>query len=622
MPAMGTGMADLKGSPTDRMIGYYAERARGGCGLIIVEAAYCRPETVPCQPGNKPRYHVLLNTPENLSSLKSLAEAVKKEGAHIALQINHAGRSCLSQYAVSASDISYGLTGVKPRKLVREEIREIVREFAISSLRAREAGFDAVEVHGAHMYLLSQFLSPLTNKRDDEYGITLEGRARFSLEVVREIREAVGPEYPVIFRLNGSDQVDGGITPQDAAKIAVLLEEAGVDAIHVSGGCGDAPYWVVPPMALPRNCYVEAATFVKKEVRIPVICVGRMLDVKEVDENIAQGRMDFAAIGRGLIADPYFPQKAFDGQIEDIRPCIGCNQGCHLRLWRNEPTTCLANPRSGKETQYELKPAAEAKTVLIVGGGPAGLEAARVCALRGHNVALYEKEKVLGGRFKLATLPPHREEIQNLIDYYERKLKKLGVEIHLDSPLTPERAKHLRKDVMIVSMGSDPLRPNMAGIESKKVVFADDILLQNARGTGQFVVVVGGGLVGLETAEFLADRNKRVTLIEMMEDVGLKDIDVMTRTLLLRRLKEKEVKIRCNCELQKITPTGADVVEGRIGHSLEADTIVMAVGAKSKRDEADKYKIPGVDTYIIGDCKEVGNALDAIAEAYVTAINI
>ena len=622
MPAMGTGMADLGGSPTSRMIGYYAERARGGSGLIIVEAAYCRPETVPCQPGNKPRYHVLLNTPENLGGLKSLAGAVKNEGAHIALQINHAGRSCLSQYAVSASDIPYGLTGVKPRKLVREEIKEIVKEFAISSLRAREAGFDAVEVHGAHMYLLSQFLSPLTNKRDDEYGMTLEGRAQFSLEVVREIRKAVGPEYPIIFRLNGSDQVDGGITPQDAAKTAALLEEAGVDAVHVSGGCGDAPYWVVPPMALPRNCYVEAASFIKKEVGIPVICVGRMLDVKEVNENIAQGKMDFAAIGRGLIADPYLPQKAFKDQIEDIRPCISCNQGCHLRLWRNEPTTCLVNPQSGKETEYVLKPAAETKTVLIVGGGPAGLETARVCALRGHRVALYEREKALGGRFRLATLPPHREEIQNLIDYYERQLKKLGVEIHLDSPLTPERARHLKKDVMIVSIGSDPLRPKIAGIEGKNVAYADDIYFQNVRGTGENVLVVGGGLVGLETAEFLADGNKRVTLIEMVEDVGLKDIDVMTRTLLLRRLKEKGVTIRCNCELRRISPKGADVVEGGIAHPLEADTVVMAVGAKSRRDEADMYKTPEVDTYIIGDCSGVGNALDAIAEGYVTAINI
>jgi NADPH-dependent 2,4-dienoyl-CoA reductase/sulfur reductase-like enzyme len=242
--------------------------------------------------------------------------------------------------------------------------------------------------------------------------------------------------------------------------------------------------------------------------------------------------------------------------------------------------------------------------------------------LRGHKVTLYEKEKVLGGRFKLAALPPHREEIQNLIDYYERQLKKLGVEIHLDSALTPERARHLKKDVMIISIGSGPLMPKIAGIEGKNVVYADDIYLQNARGTGQNVLVVGGGLVGLETAEYLADRNKRVTLIEMVEDVGIKDIDVMTRTLLLRRLKEKGVKIRCNCELQTITPTGADVVEGGIAHSLEADTVVMAVGAKSRRDEADMYKTPGVETYIIGDCSEVGNALDAIAQAYLTAINI
>jgi NADPH-dependent 2,4-dienoyl-CoA reductase/sulfur reductase-like enzyme len=332
--------------------------------------------------------------------------------------------------------------------------------------------------------------------------------------------------------------------------------------------------------------------------------------------------MDFAAIGRGLIADPYLPQKASRDQIEDIRPCISCNQGCHLRLWRNEPTTCLANPQSGKETEYVLKSAAKTKTVLVLGGGPAGLEAARVCAWRGHKVALHEKEKGLGGRFKLATLPPHREEIQNLINYYERQLKKLGVEIHLDSPLTPEEARHLKKDVLIVSIGSDPLRPKIAGIEGKNVAWADDIYLQNARGAGQNVLVVGGGLVGLETAEFLADRNKRVTLIEMVEDVGIKDIDVMTRTLLLRRLKEKGVKIRCNCELRRITPIGADVVESGTVCSLDADTVVMAVGAKSRRDEANLYKTPAVDTYIIGDCNEAGNALDAIAEAFVTAINV
>jgi 2,4-dienoyl-CoA reductase-like NADH-dependent reductase (Old Yellow Enzyme family)/thioredoxin reductase len=604
------------------MIGYYAERARGGVGLIITEAAYSRPEIAPCQPGNKPRYNVFLNTPETFNGLKSLAEAVKKEGAHIALQINHAGRSCLSQYAVAASEIPYGLTGVRPRKLSREEIKELVKEFAASALRARDAGFDAVEVHGAHFYLLSLFLSPLTNKRDDEYGGSLEGRARFSLEVVQEIKKAVGSGFPVIFRLNGTDLVDGGITPQDAARTAKLVQEAGVDAIHVSGGCGDAPYGVVPPMALPRNCYVEAASVVRKGVEIPVICVGRMLNVVDIDANIAKGKMDFAAIGRGLIADPYLPQKAFEGLIEDIRPCIGCNQGCMLRLWRNDPTTCLANARSGKETQYELKPAAEKKTVVVAGGGPAGLEAARICATRGHRVMLYEKEKVLGGRFRLAAVPPHREEIQNLIHYYEIQLKKLGVDIHLGSTLTPEKAASLKKDVMMITIGAVPLEPDIAGIDGGNVVYADDALLMDAEGVGENVVVVGGGLVGLETAEFLADRDKKVSIIEMLSDVGQEDIDVMTRALLLKRLKEKGVQIRCNCELKVITSEGVTVSEGGALHNIAADTIVMAVGAAARREETEGYIIPDVETYIMGDCSEAGNALDAIEEAYVTAISI
>ena len=551
-----------------------------------------------------------------------MAKAVKKQGACIALQINHAGRSCLSQYAVSASEIPYGLTGVKPRKLPREEIKDLVKEFGMSALQAREAGFDAVEVHGAHFYLLSQFLSPLTNKRDDEYGVTLEGRARFSLEVVREIKKSVGPDFPVIFRLNGTDQVEGGITPSDAVQTAKLLQEAGADALHVSGGCGDASFWVVPPMALPRNCYVEAANMVKKAVDIPVICVGRMLDVEEIDENIHKGKMDFAAIGRGLIADPYLPQKASEGRIEDIRPCIGCNQGCMLRLWRNEPTTCLANPRSGKETLYQLKPAPVKKTVLVIGGGPAGLEAAAVCATRGHRVMLYEKEKALGGRFRMAALPPHREEIQNLIHYYEVQLKKLGVEINLDSELTLEDTIRLRKDVTIISIGASPLKPRIVGIDRENVLYADDVLVAKAEGVGKNVVVVGGGLVGLETAEFLADLGKRVTVTEMMGDVGLHDIDVLSRKLLLNRLEEKGVRIRCNCELKAILPKGIDVLENGVPKQIEAETIIMAVGASPRHDEAEAYASPGAETYLLGDCSEAGNALDAIATAYITAMNI
>ena len=619
MAPMATHYADENGAVTPRLINYYAERARGGVGLVITESGYVHPL------GRGGLRRMGLHHDDLVPGFKKLVEAVHSEGAKIASLLHHAGRQINvaivnGMYPVSASSIPAALEGIVPRTLKIAEIEELVEAFGQAARRSLAAGFDAVVIHAAHGYLIHQFLSPTSNTRQDRFGGNFVGRIRFLKEVVFRCREIVGRDYPLMVRISASEFIPGGLTLKDGQRIAWNLEKWGVDAIHVSGGTHETQEMELQPMAIPRGCLVHLADGIKKLVRIPVATVGRIVEPLMAEEILQQGKADLITLGRALLADPEFPRKAREGKAEDIRPCIGCLQGCRDRLYQGQPIGCLVNPLAGFEAEYKLTPATLPRKVLIIGGGPAGLEAARVAALRGHSVTLWEKENRLGGQFHLASIPPGKGEIKSYVDYQIRQMRDLKVEVRLGQKMSADALARSGADVILLAAGASPSRPDIPGADRENVLTAWEVL-ENPEKTGQKVLVVGGGAVGAETATFLADPKKEVTLIEMLKDLAL-DEERINRKLLLRRLGEKGVKVRVMTQAKAIGPEGVEVEFNGRREILPADTVVLAIGVKANRELEESIKNLNVKIYTIGDCASPRKALEAIQEGFRAALEI
>ena len=610
MPPMATNFAAEDGSVTKRLKNYYVERARGDVGLIIVEGAYVEPM------GKGGVRQLAVDHDSKIPGLRELATAVRANGAKVALQLFHGGRqshsSIIGTQPVSASEVFCRLTRETPRALTVEEIKDIVEAFAEAARRAREAGFDAVEIHGAHGYLINQFLSPLTNKRTDQYGGDVKGRTRFLLEILERVREKVGSGYPVLCRINGDDYIEGGITLEEAKAIAKMLEAGGVDALHISGGIYDSPVPVTTaPMALPRGNMVHLAAGIKGVVNVPVIAVGRINDPELAEEILQQGKADLISMGRALLADPYLPRKAAAGALDEINRCTACDE-CISRLFFNEEIACSVNAALGREEEYRIEKAEVAKRVLVVGGGPAGMEAARVSALRGHEVILYEKSDRLGGQLNLAAVPPHKEEIKNVTAYLEPQIRKLGVKVILGEEATPSLVEKIKPDVVFIAAGSVPIVPENLEVKGGNIVTANDVLAGVAS-VGDRVVVVGGGMVGAETAEFLAERGKKVTVLEMLGRIGV-DMVPMVIMLLYRRLKEFGVVMLTNAKVEEIKENGVVYEKDGKKQTVEADSVVLAMESKPNIDLMKALEGRVTELYAIGDAKEPGNILNAIHE--------
>ncbi len=619
MAPMATHYADETGAVTERLKNYYLERARGGAGLIIVESGYIHPL------GRGGMRRMGLHEDRLIPGLKGLVDDVHAEGAKISSLLHHAGRqinveNTRGQYPVSASSLPSSMEAVVPRTLKVHEIEELVEGFGQAARRCLAAGFDAVLIHAAHGYLIHQFLSPLSNIRRDRYGGTFTRRLRFLQEIVLRCQESLGKDYPLMVRISACEFISGGITLKDGQKIARRLEEWGIKAIHVSGGTHDTVEMEIQPMAIPRGCLVHLAEGVKKAVRIPVGTVGKILEPKMAEEVLQQGKADLIALGRALLADPEFPQKAREGRFEDIRPCIACLQGCRDHLYQGLPITCLVNPRAGMESEFKIEPAKVKKKVVIIGGGPGGMEAARVAALRGHDVTLEEKENHLGGQFHLASLSEGKGEIRVYLDYLSGQLKKLGVKIQLNQEGTPEGLKELKADAVILAAGGVPLLAGIPGIDRENVISAWQALAQPEK-VGKRVVIVGGGSVGAETAGFLLDQKKDVTLAEMLPDIAA-DAEKVNRKVLLRRLGEKGVKIRVLTHATAILEEGVEVEFGGRKETLPADTIVLATGIRSNNElEAALRGLPA-EVHKVGDCAKPRKAIDAIHEGFQVALKI
>lgn len=622
MAPMTTNWAPDDGTISQKMIDYWEERAKGGVGLIIFEAV-----TIDAA------FPYIIRTvglwDDNLiPSFKRFVDAMHAHGAKVAPQISHPGPESFSWLKgvqpVGPSPVVCKTHGQVCRELTLEEIKTIVGQYGEAARRAREAGCDAMELHAAHSYMLAgSFLSPLRNKRTDAYGGTIDGRLRFLREVMESIRAKAGPDFPVILRISGDEHLPGGRDILDSQYIAPKLVAAGVDAFHISGGVVPDVFWrILPCLGTPPGLNVPAAAAVKEAVDVPVMVVGRINDPQLAEDILVKGYADMVVMGRALLADPELPNKAREGSIEDIAPCTSCGQGCLRTQLTYEPMTCVINPAVGREKEMVITPAAKQKKVLVIGGGPGGLEAARVSALRGHKVMLWEKASKLGGQINLAAIPPMKQELSKWIIYLSTQVKKAQVKVELNKEATPELIEKEKPDVVIVATGGKPLTPAIPGVEGKKVVTANEVLegkLAISRGK---VLIIGGGMVGCEIADMLADTGYNqttgsvpVTIVEMLADIGL-DVIPQTRMLLLPRLREKGVEVITSATVREFLEDGVIIIKDGQEETIRGmDFIILACGTESVDELSAKIKDKVPEVYVIGDAKAPRKALEAIAEA-------
>jgi len=619
MPPMVTNLATGEGYVTEQTIGYYEERAKGGVGLIIVEA-----NCIDSPIGKLASYQLVIDDDRFIEGLSKLARAIKSHGAAAAVQLHHAGGATSARVTglqpVGPSAVTYP-NGETPRELTRSGISEIVQRFANAAGRAKKAGFDGVEIHGAHNYLVSQFLSAAFNQRQDEYGGSLANRARFLLEIVKATRAVVGASYPVWCRLSGKEYgVPGGITIEETQEVARMLEKAGLVALHISAFTTGRDPRHLPAAAQPPGSLVRFAEAVKKVVSIPVITVGR-IDPVLGEKILAEGKADLIAIGRGLIADPYLPRKAAEGRLGDIRPCLSCGN-CFAHVYAGqEAPLCAVNPAAGKEREYTIQPAPKPRKVAVIGGGPGGMEAARVAALRGHTVTLLEKETQLGGQLNLAAVPPYKAGLNDLTRYLVAQVQKAGVEVELGKKATPAKVKKLAPDAVILATGVSPVLPEIPGIDRSNVVLAEDVLAGRVE-VGPRVIVIGGELVGCETAEYLADAGKTVT-VTRRGPVMAAGVAPVIGEALVGRLQAKGVTLLPGVKYHEVNAQGL-VITTREGEkrTLPADTIVLAAGSKPNTGLLPGLRKGFSEVCQVGDCVEPRGILEALSEGWHAALTL
>jgi 2,4-dienoyl-CoA reductase-like NADH-dependent reductase (Old Yellow Enzyme family)/thioredoxin reductase len=605
-----------EGAVTERMIAYYAERAIGGTGLIVLEASYPRGVG---HPGR-----VFIWSDAFIPGLKRLTDEVHLCGGKIAVEINPSRGRVDEADPISASPVPHPITGKVPRALTVEEIRGLEEDSGRSVIRAREAGFDAVMIHGGTGYLISEFLSPRINLRTDLYGGGIRGRARLAVEMVREAKKQGGEDYPIILRLAASERMEGGVSLEDIQETCRFVQEAGVDAIDVVSGVAETQEWVVPSMYFPPACNVPLAEEIKKQVSIPVMVAGRINDPSLAEEILEKGRADFVVLGRALLADPYFAAKAREGRQKEIRKCIACLR-CIESFSARLPLVCTVNPSVGREREPEPK-IGRKKKVAVVGGGPAGLQAALTAAERGHEVILLEKEGEMGGQLNLASLPPDKGELRNVLSYFENQLEKKRDKvkiIHREG--TPSALAELSPDVVIAAVGSVPLIPNIPGmqegIRKKKVVTGREVLSGKEK-LGRRVIIIGGGMIACEVARYLAGKGHEVVLIEILPELAM-DAFSSIRKVLLDRVRREGISAYMGVKEEKITEEGVEIVDSSgKGILLEADQIVLSAGSVPNSAVSRSFAGTAAEFYETGDCREACKILEAIHGGYRVARNL
>ena len=617
MAPIDTNLADEDGKVTDALLAFYKRRASGGAGMLIVENSQ-----VDFPLGKNTGRQLSIHDYDKVAGLSKLSQTIHQGKALAAIQIHHAGRQTTLEVTggktpVAPSAIPCGHLQTPVRGLTIQRIEEIIHKFVEAAERGKKAGFDLIEIHGAHGYLIGEFLSPHTNRRTDQYGGSFQGRIRFALNIIKGIKEALGKDFPISFRFSADEFIPGGVTLDEGVKIAQTLEQSGIDVLHVSAGIYESLPTLLEPMSYAQGwrCYLAAE--VKKAVKIPVITVGVIREPFFAEEIMAEGKADFVAIGRGLVADPEWPRKAEQGRVSEIQRCIGCNIGC-LKERLTKAIQCSVNPETGREQNYRKKPLIGRKRrITIVGGGPAGLEAARVAALRGCEVILHEKSDRLGGQMRLACLPPGKDKIAWTIEYYEHQMKILEVDVRLSQEASIDRLLDTSADILIIATGSSPKKPVASG---KRIPFfsADDVFLSRELPNSGKVAVIGGGGIGCETAMYLQSKGMQVSIIERLEDIAL-DVEQITAWDLKERMGKAGIEVLVHCKFMGFK--GDTLIVKREGEAIEKfsfDLIIWATGRTPNRglvEEIERRSFQG-RAHVIGDAKSVGMIHNAIHDGY------
>lgn len=601
-------------------IDYFEERAKGGVGMIILEGQPITSE--PIDPG---LVAPVAGTLVQKRQWHQLTTRIKGYSTKLCVQLMMGPGRVLNipgVKMVSASENPlFDDTTQYTRALTVEEIQKFVKAYGAAAAMAKDVGFDAVEIHGHTGYLMDQFMTACWNHRTDQYGGSLENRMRFPVEIVQEVRKNVGPDFPILFRMSVAHKFPGGRTLEEGLESVKILDNAGVDAFDIDVGCYEAHEWIFPPIYLGDSCMVDEAAAVKGVTDKPVINAGTHTPESAAD-NVAKGKIDFASLGRSLIADPYFVRKIADGQEEDIRPCLRCNQYCIGQEFKGLPISCAVNMQAMAEKEYALKKAAQPKNVVVIGGGPGGMEAARVAALSGHHVKLYEKDEQLGKLVAAAAAPPFKSQLKKYREYLIRQVEKLPVEIHCGVEIGPDSLELKDADEIIVAIGASTLVPPIPGIESDKVIDVVSAHTTRHKEIGETVVVGGGGQAGCECALELAMEGKSVTVVEMLDEVAT-TAQMDERLALMKKLAEYSVTVMTGQKMLEIGEQGV-IVENKSGDktTLPADTVISAFGRRARSAEAEAILLAYPNAKIIGEAVSIGTVGDSVRAGFLASWTI
>jgi 2-enoate reductase len=627
MAAMGIpGLTEHTGTFSDRAIGYYERRAMGDTGLIITGVSLVNSKIEPWEIDGV-SHLVTMDADWKVVNFIQLTERVHDYGAKIFAQLTAGFGRVFPPNVIDAAESEpvapspmplFWRPNMMARELTTSEIDELVGAFGKAASIVKSSQFDGIELHGHEGYLMDQFSTPLWNKRKDEYGGDLTGRMTFVLSIIKAIQEEAGPDFPIIYRYGVEHKIEGGRTAKEGIEIAKILEDSGVAALHVDAGCYDNWYWPHPPIYQPPACMVDMAEMVKPYVKIPIITVGRLGYPDLANQIIGDGKADYIALGRPLLADSDFVLKARRGQDEDIRPCIGCHE-CFIRLHHLQSMSCAVNPQCGDEKRLEITPAPVKKKVMVVGGGIGGMEATRVCSLRGHNVVLCEKSNRLGGLLHVASKADFKRDIGRLFSYQLNQLNMMrNIEVRLNTEVTQEIIRKEKPDTIFIATGSEPLRKtDIEGLERTPFVTPDEVY-EGKIPAGSKAFVIGGGSVGCETALYLTQKNWSAVVAEMLPTAAA-DLFRANQEMLLDMIKESGVELLTQATVRKIEP-GKVFVRTDTGESeLLSDLIVLAVGRQPVNQLAAIAKGLVDEVYVIGDSLSPRKIKDAMWEAFKLA---
>lgn len=615
-PAMGAGLCNDQSY--ERMAAYHARRIRGGCALTMIEISAVHLTS-------RSKGDPSIYDDRFIPLYKTVADAVHREGGKVGVQLWHGGRQLflkdfdgqiVAPSAIPCSEV----VGEHPRALTTEEVYELIEAYGDAAVRAKKAEMDCVEIHGAHGYLIDQFLNEYTNKRTDEFGGSFENRCRFGIEVVKNVRKKVGPDFPVFMRVNAYERclVPGGIEIEDAIKAAKKFVAAGVDCLDISQGSYDIEDIQVPPYYYPTKYNAYNAGQFKKEIDVPILCAGRLVTPEMCEEVLEDGQADLVGLGRIQLCDPDFVKKVQEDRVDEIMHCMGCNQGCVQHIFDDtlDGVSCVFHPESGHELDYNVEPADDPKKILVIGAGPGGLEASRILSERGHKVTVWEKAPRFGGQINIAAMAPGKELMMDNMFTMELLARKAGVDIRLNYEATKERIERFDPDFIIDAAGAHSLTPPIKGIEKAydawKVIAGQELI------DADTVAIMGGGLVGIETMEILAEQGKKIIMIEMMDAVA-RDIAAYLHQHTMFELRDYGVNVRTNTKCVEVTDSGVIVEHDDDTSLIEAGAVICALGARSNSEVEETIKATGIPYEVIGDAKKPGKMMTSIWSANALA---